>query len=981
LPESERRPDAAWGSLLRVELGDLTDEAGAALLHHAGANRAGAAEIDPDDSELLAASRAVGGHALTLNLLGRFLARAHAGDVLRRNLVKFEEADREVQGGTTFKTLAAFENWFADEGEIEARSLAILRLLSLFDRPADLGCMDALRKPPVIPGLTQDLFTLKRGLRTGDTTEQPVSDRAWNAAVSFLADFGLLAIQTEASGTERMLDCHPLIREHFAKQLSEWHPDAWRSAHRCLLKHLESAAEPQPSTLDGLQPLYQAVGHGCKAGLYSEAKDILNLRIRRPNDTYSILKLGAFGDEIVALASFFSCPWEDFPEAVCNRDQAWLLNEAAFCLRALSRPREAIEALKLSFRMNIDGRNFANASVVAGNLGELFLSMGDMKSAVVEERLSVELAERSSDFASLTAYETALADVLHQSGRLPESESVFERVLERHRSLGLPQLIAQGNFRHCEFLLQGVECAAWRRWLSYGRNRQEQQPMPEELQRLCTDIQERAQFSTVRAVELQLSALGPALDCLTLGRVALYCSLLLSSEEHSVSERALANEKLEAAAIALRQVGQLEHVPRALMTRAWLRCLDGPSQNVDGAISDLHEALLIAGRGDMRLHMADIHLHRARLFFREGHYPWASPQADLAAAEKLINECGYRRRDAKLVDAKKAILGEETRLKRGREGMAHETKPTPDFLRWKRMSHAERARFGGSGPPNVPPNGPDDIGPTIDPVHFSAFAPPEVMPGSSFLVQIWAYLAKERREMEARAKAGGRFTEAGAKGPVRIQRGDDIVVVVEVAGFELTRSVDTIIWEGEIGNASFPVLAPDGIRAGTHLCTAEILTHGVPVAELCFQIEVGRKQQAARVLDTEQQPIRSAFASYAEEDRRDVLRWTQGAKGVGVDVFVDVLSLRGGQDWERELREHVPSKDRFFLFWSQHAKDSPWVRKEWECAFEARGCDYIHPVPLVDPRTVPPPKRLAECTHFEDLVRIVIEYERYVRAK
>ena len=38
-------------------------------------------------------------------------------------------------------------------------------------------------------------------------------------------------------------------------------------------------------------------------------------------------------------------------------------------------------------------------------------------------------------------------------------------------------------------------------------------------------------------------------------------------------------------------------------------------------------------------------------------YPWESPAADLAAAEKLINACGYHRRDEELADAKKAILG------------------------------------------------------------------------------------------------------------------------------------------------------------------------------------------------------------------------------------------------------------------------------------------------------------------------------------
>lgn len=73
--------------------------------------------------------------------------------------------------------------------------------------------------------------------------------------------------------------------------------------------------------------------------------------------------------------------------------------------------------------------------------------------------------------------------------------------------------------------------------------------------------------------------------------------------------------------------------------------------------ADLDEAWEIAERGPMRLHMADIHLYRARLFFREKDYPWESPQADLAAAEKLINECGYHRRDEELADAKRALLG------------------------------------------------------------------------------------------------------------------------------------------------------------------------------------------------------------------------------------------------------------------------------------------------------------------------------------
>ena len=52
-------------------------------------------------------------------------------------------------------------------------------------------------------------------------------------------------------------------------------------------------------------------------------------------------------------------------------------------------------------------------------------------------------------------------------------------------------------------------------------------------------------------------------------------------------------------------------------------------------------------------------LLRALAVFEKQHLLdlWESPQADLAAAEQLINDCGYHRRDEELADPKSAILG------------------------------------------------------------------------------------------------------------------------------------------------------------------------------------------------------------------------------------------------------------------------------------------------------------------------------------
>ena len=221
----------------------LTDLAGAALLHYAGARRAGAKPIAPDDKELQAASREVRGHGLTLQLLGRYLRLVEDGDIRKRDTVRLADADKQYQNDATrpyghaFKAMEAYEKWFAGEGEKGLRQLAILRLLGLFDRPASKDCLDALRAAPVIAGLTEALVGL--------------NPREWKLALSRLEEINLLAVQDDGS-----VDCHPLLREYFATQLRRQYLDAWRAAHRRLYEHLSATTKEgaQPSLAHPLAP-------------------------------------------------------------------------------------------------------------------------------------------------------------------------------------------------------------------------------------------------------------------------------------------------------------------------------------------------------------------------------------------------------------------------------------------------------------------------------------------------------------------------------------------------------------------------------------------------------------------------------------------------------------------------------------------------------------------------------------------------------
>jgi hypothetical protein len=155
----------------------------------------------------------------------------------------------------------------------------------------------------------------------------------------------------------------------------------------------------------------------------------------------------------------------------------------------------------------------------------------------------------------------------------------------------------------------------------------------------------------MEGVAFEDGLLERALDQLSLARSALFRAILAGNIPASCEP---AGRQLAATIDALRRAGQQDTLPLGLLSRAWLRFLHNDAV---GARADLDEAWDIAERGPMRLQMTDIHLYRARLFFREKPYPWRSPQEDLAAAAKLINDCGYHRRDEELADAKRAILG------------------------------------------------------------------------------------------------------------------------------------------------------------------------------------------------------------------------------------------------------------------------------------------------------------------------------------
>src|SRR5262249_22968434 len=134
-------------SALRRDLDQLSGDAGAMLLR--------ALDVKGNEAELQNASDAFGGHCLALTLLGSYLTDAYNGDIRYRSEVSGHLAQDVRQGIHARKVMESYQTWLAEGPE-----LAVLRMLGLFDRPADEKALGALVKAPAIPGLTESLTDL-----------------------------------------------------------------------------------------------------------------------------------------------------------------------------------------------------------------------------------------------------------------------------------------------------------------------------------------------------------------------------------------------------------------------------------------------------------------------------------------------------------------------------------------------------------------------------------------------------------------------------------------------------------------------------------------------------------------------------------------------------------------------------------------------------------------------------------------------------
>jgi len=476
-------------------------------------------KVEGTDEELQQASREYWNHALALTLLGTYLTDFCGADIRRRVEIPKLAVEEVREGAHASRVIAAYERVFAGKPE-----LAILRALGHFDRPAEPEALKLVRPK--------------------------IDYRQYQAALKRLHAARLILTKDPA----QPLDCHPLVREHFAGQ-------ATREGHTRLYEHYKKQAPHQLDTLEGMSPLFHAVYHGCRAGQHQAAlAGVYYDRILRGNEFYLTKKLGGFGTNLSLLANFFEIPWTQPVAAFSPADQAWLINCVAVALRAVGRLADAVEPTQTGAEARVKLEDWKNAAIACGNLSELHLTLGDIDAAVTAARQSVDFAGQSGDGFQRMGKRVTLAGALHQSGDSDEATRLFTEAerLQAESQPEYPILYSLQGYRYCDLLLdQGQSAEALRR-----------------------------ASQTLRWAEVQRILLDIGLDHLSLGRA------------HPAGS-AEATHHLDQAVEFLGRAGRLEFLLRGLLAR--------------GLPHDLDEAFRIATRSGMRLYLADYHLAKGNL--------------------------------------------------------------------------------------------------------------------------------------------------------------------------------------------------------------------------------------------------------------------------------------------------------------------------------------------------------------------------------
>jgi tetratricopeptide (TPR) repeat protein len=391
--------------------------------------------------------------------------------------------------------------------------------------------------------------------------------------------------------------------------------------------------------MEELLPLYAAVTHGCLAGRSQAALRVFRHRIRLGDDNFSIERLGAFGADLSALASFFDVAWSRVEPSLQPDEQLFLFQAVGECLSALGRVVEAEAPFQHALRLAHQQEQWTSAALAATKLSEVYRAHGDLLTALCFAEQSAAYVRRHGvpAPAQLLSY-AFLGCAQYWVGLSEEALTTFQEAEQVQQCANPERPILHGipGYMYCELLLDRLA------------SRAEDLTTAQFTQAWC-DLQARiAQALTWARQDALLCDTG--LQHVSMGRVyALAWQHHIATEVSPVTAQQQASTHVARAVESLRLSNRRNYLPRALLASAALYRLQG---NLTRAQQAVDEVLDIAQGSAMDFYQADAYLEQACISlaaYQAARHVDHHRHAEVSL-HTLIDQMGYYRRRRQVVE-------------------------------------------------------------------------------------------------------------------------------------------------------------------------------------------------------------------------------------------------------------------------------------------------------------------------------------------
>jgi hypothetical protein len=212
-----------------------------------------------------------------------------------------------------------------------------------------------------------------------------------------------------------------------------------------------------------------------------------------------------------------------------------------------------------------------------------------------------------------------------------------------------------------------------------------------------------------------------------------------------------------------------------------------------------------------------------------------------------------------------------------------------------------------------------------EPAHFTLFYPKQVLPNQQNEMVFYIHTVEKINDIRAdfaqytkQSPSQQAYLPRMTKDPVTIKRFAPLTITPEADNVDFNPVSITLRWEEDIEKVAFRFNVSERHEGEIILGRIAVSIGMVEIGSISFALDVQSGNifdlQSSHVAEETSQNYRAIFVSYSREDTEIMFQVTRAYKVMGDSVFIDVESIRSGEDPDAAIEQGINTADIFQLY-------------------------------------------------------------------